>query len=157
MPLGDDQLAAAVRFHVPTDHSVLELFTDPGVALRGDDLDLVLEVLAEAGRLFVLDRLRPLVLLHSLAGEDLDVDHRSADPRRDGEGRIPHVLRLLAKDGPEQPLLGGEDRLPLWGDLPHQDVTRFDLGPDTGDPALVQVLQGLLAHVGDVPGNLFLT
>ena len=61
---------------------------------------------------------------------------------------------LFTKDGPQEPLLGGEVGLALGGDLAHQDVACVDLGAHADDAALVQVLQGVLAHVGDIPGDL---
>ena len=42
---------------------------------------------------------------------------------------------------------------PLGGDLAHQIVAGPDLGAHPDDAVLVQVLQGVLAHVGDVPGD----
>ena len=38
------------------------------------------------------------------------------------ERGVADVARLLAEDGPQEPLLGGEVGLALGGDLPHQDV-----------------------------------
>ena len=40
------------------------------------------------------------------------------------------------------------------GDLAHQDVACVDLGAHADDTPLVQILQGVLAHVGDIPGDL---
>ena len=72
----------------------------------------------------------------------------------DLQGGIADLPGLLTEDGPQQPLLGGEVGLALGGDLAHQDVAGVDLGAHADDAVLVQVLQGVLAHVGDVPGDL---
>ena len=67
---------------------------------------------------------------------------------------IPDFPGLLAEDGPQQPLLGGQLGLALGGDLANQIVAGVDLRADADDAVFVQILQGILAHVGDVPGDL---
>ncbi len=70
------------------------------------------------------------------------------------QGGVADLPGLLAEDGPQQALLSGEVGLALGGDLAHQDVAGVNLRADADDAVLVQVLQGVLAHVGDVPGDL---
>ena len=67
---------------------------------------------------------------------------------------VADLAGLLAEDGPQQPLLGGQVCLTLGRDLAHQDVAGVDLRADADNTPLVQILQGLLAHVGDVAGDL---
>ncbi len=67
---------------------------------------------------------------------------------------VPDLPGLLAEDGPEQPFLRSELGLSLGGDLAHQIVAGANLRADADDAVLVQVLQRILAHVGDVPGDL---
>src|SRR4029079_3321504 len=62
---------------------------------------------------------------------------------------------LLAEDRPEQALLRGQLGLALRGDLADENVARPDLRPDVDDALLVEVLEGLLADVRDVAGDLF--
>jgi hypothetical protein len=69
---------------------------------------------------------------------------------------VAHVARLLAEDRAEELLLGRELGLALRRDLPDEDVARLHLGADAHDAGLVEVLEGLFAHVGDVAGDLFL-
>ena len=71
------------------------------------------------------------------------------------QGGVPDLSGLFAKDGPEQALLRGEVGLPLGGHLAHQDVPRVDLRAHSDNAPLIQVFQGVVAHVGDVTGNLF--
>ena len=70
------------------------------------------------------------------------------------ERGVAHLARLLAEDRAEQALLGGELGLALGRDLADQVVAGGDLGPDAHDAPLVEVLQDLLADVGDVAGDL---
>src|SRR5438552_3713007 len=67
---------------------------------------------------------------------------------------IAHLARLLTEDGTQQALLGRELRLALGRDLAHQDVTRVDLRADVDDAALVEVLQRLIADIGDIARDL---
>ena len=71
------------------------------------------------------------------------------------QGGVTDFSGLLAKDGPQQPLLCSQVGLALRGDLTDQNITGMDLGAHADDAALVQVLQGVVAHVGDVAGDLF--
>ena len=125
-----------------------------GVAV--DDVNLVVLVLDEPAHLLVLDGLGALVFFNALAGEHAGVDDDALDSRRHPEAGVLYVAGLFAKDGPEKLLLGAELGLALGGYLAGQDVAGLDLRPDADDAALVQVLKRLLAHVGDVAGDLFL-
>ena len=70
------------------------------------------------------------------------------------QGGVADFAGLLTENGAEQTLLGSEIGLALGGDLAHQDITGGDLGTHHDDTALVQVLQRIVAHAGDVPGDL---
>src|SRR5574340_927844 len=122
-------------------------------ALVGQNADLVLKVALEPLDLRFLDRLRPLVLLLPLAGEDLAIHDRALDARRAVEGSVLDVARLLAEDGAQQFLFGSELGLALRRDLAHQDVARLHRGADADDAALVQVAQERIRDVGDVAGD----
>ena len=93
-----------------------------------------------------------LVLL--LPGEHLDVDDLARLAVGHLEAGVADLSGLLAEDGPQEALLGGELGLALGGDLAHQHVARAHLGPDADDAPLVEVLQDLLGQVGDVTGDL---
>src|SRR5262249_52318052 len=121
-----------------------------------EDLDLLVARALDASALLILDVPGAVVLLGALAREDAGVDHDPADARRHLERAVAHVAGLLAEDRAEQLLLGGELGLALRGDLADQDVARPDLGADAHDPGVVEVLQGLLADVRDVAGDLLL-
>ena len=112
--------------------------------------DLVLQVLLHHVELFLLDRLRPVVLLDALAGEDLHADDDALDARRADERRVAHVAGLLAEDRAEQLLFRRQLRLALRRDLADQDVARLDVRADADDAALVEVPQEALRHVRDV-------
>ena len=121
-----------------------------------EDLDLLVARALEAHALVVLDVLGAVVLLGALAGEDAGVDDDAAHARGDAERAVADVAGLLAEDGAEQLLLGGELRLALRRDLADEDVARLHLGADADDAALVEVLEGLFADVRDVARDLFL-
>src|SRR6266516_2232150 len=55
---------------------------------------------------------------------------------------------------PDSPLLRRELGLALRRPLAHEVVAGVDLGAAPAAPPLVEVLQDLLGHVGDVPGDL---
>src|SRR5205807_3589228 len=93
------------------------------VALHLDHRDLVLIVLLEPGDLFLLDRLRPLVLVDTASREHLDVDHGALDAGGHGQRGVAHVPGLLAEDRAEQLLFRRQLRLTLRRDLADQDVT----------------------------------
>ena len=78
------------------------------------------------------------------------------DARRHAQRAVADVARLLAEDRAEELLLGRELRLALRRDLADEDVARLHLGADADDARLVEVLQGLLADVRDVAGDLLL-
>ena len=82
------------------------------------------------------------------------LDHLAVLPGRDAQGGVLDLAGLLAEDGPQEALLRGQLGLPLGGDLAHQDVPGAHLRPDVDDPLVVQVLEGVLADVGDVAGDL---
>ena len=67
---------------------------------------------------------------------------------------VPHLAGLLAEDGPQEALLGGELGLALGRDLADQHVAGADLGADADDAALVEVGEDVLGEVRDVPGDL---
>src|SRR5207253_1157786 len=100
----------------------------------------------------LVDAGRQLVL--GFAAEDLDIDHDAALAVRYTQRGIAHLACLLTEDGPQQAFLGRELRLTLGRDLAHQDVAGVDLRADVDDAALVEVLQRLIADIGDIAGDL---
>ena len=71
------------------------------------------------------------------------------------ERRVAHLAGLLAEDGAQEALLGGELGLALRRDLADQNVAREHLGADADDAVLVEIGQHVLADVGDLAGDLF--
>ena len=124
---GDDALVAVTACHLVA-HLDLALLRDV------DAHELV-----DAGRKFVL----------VFAGEDLDVDDDTALAVRHAEGGVAHFTRLLAEDGAKETLFGGEFGFALGGDFPDEDIAAVDFGADADDAVLVEVLQSVVAHVGD--------
>ena len=86
--------------------------------------------------------------------EDLHVDHGATHPRRNAQGRVLHVLGLLAEDRRQELLLGRELGLSLGGNLTHQDVATGETSPASHDATLVKVDQALFGHVRDLAGDL---
>ena len=100
----------------------------------------------------LVDARRQLVAL--VAAEHLDVDDLARLAVGHLERGVAHLAGLLAEDGPQEPLLGGQLGLALGGDLADQHVAGADLGADADDAALVEVGEDLLGEVRDVPGDL---
>ncbi len=86
-----------------------------------------------------------------------DVDDLALLAVRHSQRDVARLLGLLAEDGDDQPLLGGQLALTLRRDLADQDVLRPDLGADADDAVLVEVLEHVLADVRDVAGDLLRT
>ena len=131
--LGDDALVAVAAGH---------LVADRDLALLGDGhpdqaVDARLEVVVE------------------LTSELADLDHLAALAVGQTQRAVLHLAGLLPEDRPQQALLGGQLGLALGRDLADQDVARAHLGADVDDALLVEVLEGLLADVGDVARDLF--
>jgi hypothetical protein len=93
-------------------------------------------------------------LVAVFAGEALHVHDYAALAVGYLKGGVADLSGLLAEYGAQQALLGGEVGLALGRDLAHQDVAGTDLGADGDDAALVQILQRVVAHAGDVAGDL---
>ena len=74
-----------------------------------------------------------------VAVEDLDVDDLALFAVRDAKARVLHFAGLLAEDGAEQLLFGGQLGLALRRDLADEDVAFADLGADADDAVLVEV------------------
>ena len=131
--LGDDALVAVAAGH---------LVADADLALLGDrhpdqPVDAGLEVVVE------------------LATELADLDDLAALAVGQAQRAVLHLAGLLTEDRPQEALLGGQLGLALGRDLADQDVAGAHLGADVDDALLVEVLEGLLADVRDVAGDLF--
>src|SRR5262245_40745310 len=115
-----------------------------------DDADLVLLILAQLLDFLLLDGAGAVVLLDTLAREHARIDDGALDARRHAQAGVAYLAGLLAEDGAQQLLLGRELRLALRRDLADQDVARLHLGADADDARLVEVLERLVADVGNV-------
>ena len=113
-----------------------ELALDLAVERVAEDLDLLVAHLLEAQR-------APWSSM-SLARSSFSVPLREKTralmtmpptPGRDAERAVADVAGLLAEDGAEELLFGGELRLALRRDLADQDVARLHLGADADDAA----------------------
>ena len=98
-----------------------------------------------------VDTRQQLVAL--VAAELTDVHDLAALAVRQAQAGVLHLARLLPEDRAQQALLCGQLGLALGRDLADQDVARLDLRADVHDAVLVEVLERLLAHVGDIPGR----
>src|SRR5207253_1497081 len=87
--------------------------------------------------------------------EHLDIDDASTITVRNAQAHVAGLLGALAEDGDDQALFGGELALTLRGDLPNQNIFRPDLRADPNDSILVEVLEHILADIGDVARYLF--
>jgi hypothetical protein len=85
----------------------------------------------------------------------LDVDDLALFAVRHFERGVAHFARLLAEDRAQQALFRRQLGLALGRDLADQDVFGTNLGADADDAVLVEILERILADVGDVAGDLF--
>jgi len=151
--LGDDGIPQ-VRQHGAGEFPAHEQVFQPRPGTVGQYGHLVVLVLAELLDLALLDLQGELVLLLAATVEDPGVDDGALDAGRDPQGRVLHLAGLFAEDGAQELFLGGELGLALGRDLAHEDVAGLDLGADSDDARIVEVLERFLAGVGDVPGDL---
>ena len=93
-------------------------------------------------------------LVAVVAGEHLDVHDDAALAVGHLQGGVADLAGLFSEDGAQQALLGGQIGLALGRDLADQDVAGADLGADGDDAPLVKVFERVVAHAGDVPGDL---
>ena len=90
-----------------------------------------------------------------VARERGDRDDAAGLAVRHLERRVADLAGLLAEDGAQEALLGGELGLALRRDLADKNVAREDLGADADDAVLVEVGEHVLTDVGDLAGDLF--
>ena len=74
-----------------------------------------------------------------LAGRAVDADDAAAGAVGHLQRGVAHLAGLLAEDGAQQALLGGELGLALRGDLAHEHVAREHLGAHADDAVGVQI------------------
>ncbi len=130
---GDDALVAVTAGH---------LIADGDLPLLGDiDAD---DLVDTGGQLVAV-----------FAGEDLDIDDDAGFAVRDLQGGIADLAGLFAEDGAQQALLSRQLRLALRGDLADEVIAGGDLRADADDAVFVEILEGVLADVGDITGDLF--
>src|SRR5208283_4993378 len=124
-------------------------------ALIGEDADFVGEVLFKFEDLRGFDGLVALVLLATLAGEDLDVHDGAFDAGRAIEGSVANIAGLFAEDSAKKLLFRREGGFSLGRDFANEDVARLDDGADADDAAFVEVAEERFADVGDVARDFF--
>ena len=71
------------------------------------------------------------------------------------EGGISDFSCLLSEDGTKEAFLRCQLCLSLGSDLTDQDIACTDFRTHADDAVLVQILEGILADTGNVPGDLF--
>ena len=89
--------------------------------------------------------------------EQVGADHHTLQRRSGLQRSILHIAGLLAEYGAEQLLLGSGIALALGGDLTDHDVARADMRAHADDTALVEILRGILADIGNIRGQFLHT
>ena len=132
-----------------------DLGDDTLVAVTAGELVALLDLalLRDVDAHELVDARRQIVA--GVAGELADRDDAAGLAVRHLERRVAHLASLLAEDGAQEALLGGELGLALRRDLADKNVAREDLGADADDAVLVEVGQHVFADVGDLAGDLF--
>ena len=151
LDIGRHALGAAGR------HLAHQLTLEDFIDVALDDDQLIVAVLGEMLDLLVLDRHGAFVLIDAAPREHADFDNRSRYAGRQLQAGVAHVGRLLAEDRPEQLFLRRHRAFALGRNLADQDIAGLDLGADVDNARLVEILEGFLADIGNVPGDLFLT
>ena len=71
------------------------------------------------------------------------------------EGVVLHIFAGPPEDGMQKFLFWGQFCLALRRNLADQDFARTDIGANSHNPALIEIVQGPLTDVGNVPRKLF--
>src|SRR5207253_5944190 len=100
--LAEEALAAVLVEQIRPEGVALQHGDDALLHFVVKDANLVLEVLLHHVELVLLDRLRAVILLDALAGEDLHADDDPLDAGWADEARVTHVAGLLAEDRAQQ-------------------------------------------------------
>src|SRR5690606_6821193 len=116
---------------------------------------LVVTVLGETFDFLALNGHGALVLLHAVAVEDTNLDHRTVGAGRHAHGGVTDVRRLLTEDGAQELFFRRHRAFALRSDLADEDVTRLNFGADIDDAGFVQVAQGFFRDVRNVARDLF--
>ena len=90
-------------------------------------------------------------------GEETGVDNHTLERWIGLKRSILHVACLVAKDGTQQLLLRSWVALALRCNLADEDITWLHMSTNADDTTLVEVFSGVLAHVGDIAGELLKT
>ena len=103
--------------------------------------------LVSNGNLSLLRDINADCLIHSrrklvavFSCENLGIHDNTIFPVRHFQGSIPYLSCLLAEDGAQEPLLCGQFCLSLRSHLSYQNIACTNLGADTNNSALVQIL-----------------
>ncbi len=69
------------------------------------------------------------------------------------QGSVPDFPCLFTEN--RKPFLCRQLRFSLWRYLAHQNIAGTYLRANADNPAFIQILQGIVAHAGNVPCNFF--
>ena len=67
--------------------------------------------------------------------------------------RIPHFPGFFTENRPQKPFLCRQFRFSFRRYFSHQDIIRTHFSADTDNSPFIQIPQGVIAHIGDIPGN----
>ena len=87
--------------------------------------------------------------------EEFDVDDGSFYSRGNFEGGVFYVTSLVAKDGAQELLFGGQLGFTFGGDFTDQNIVRFYMSANADNTAGVKVAQHVFANVGNIAGHFF--
>ena len=120
------------------------------------DAQFIISIFFQQGDFFLFDGPGALIFFDSPAGKNLGVNDNSFHPGRNPQRGIFHIAGLFTEYGPQQFFFRRQLGFPLGGDFADQDIPRADFGTQPDNAAVVKILQRFFAHIGDIPGNLFL-
>ena len=125
-----------------------------GIGIPLQDFHLVVPVLGQTLDLVPLDRQGALVFVDAMTREYPHLDHRAGHAGGQLQRGIAHIRGFFAKDRTQQFFLRRYRAFPLRGDLAAENIARVYFRPYINDTRLVEIAQGFLADVGNIPGDL---
>ena len=113
------------------------------------------------GNLSLLSYINTNRLIHTgrklvavLPGENLGIHHNTIFAVRYFQRSVPNFPCLFTENSTKKPFLRSQLRLALGRNLAHQNIAGPHLCADTYNSPVVQILQRIVAHTGNIPGNL---
>ena len=94
-------------------------------------------------------------LIAVLSGKYLGIHNDTVFPVGNLQGGIPYFPCLLTEYSTKQSFFCGQFGLSLGSNLTYQDISCTHFRADPDNTSVIQILQGIITHAGDIPCDFF--